>query len=38
VENHKTIKGKEFKLLNIPYYLGTQLTRIIEKFVAEEEF
>lgn len=33
VEQIKTIKGKSFYLMNIPYYLGTQIPMYIEQFL-----
>jgi predicted AAA+ superfamily ATPase len=33
VEKHKTIEGKEYLLMNLPYYLGTRLPEYIEYFV-----
>jgi uncharacterized protein len=35
VERHKTPGGREFLLMNIPYYLGTQLRKYIDYFVSE---
>jgi len=32
IENHTTPKGKAFKLLNLPYYLGTQLPKYLKYF------
>ncbi len=32
IENHTTPKGKAFKLLNLPYYLGTQLPEYLKYF------
>lgn len=35
IEESKTINGTPFLLMNLPYYLGTQLPRYIEYFVRE---
>lgn len=35
IEKHKTINGKEFHLMNLPYYLGTQIPNYI-KYLVEE--
>ena len=33
VEKHKTVEGKEYLLMNLPYYLGTKLPEYVEYFV-----
>jgi len=35
IEQHKTPGGKEFLLMNLPYYLGTRLGEYIEFFTSE---
>jgi uncharacterized protein len=37
IERHKTPGGKEFLLMNLPYYLGTQLRKYVDYFVSEFE-
>ena len=34
VENSTTIAGTPFLLMNLPYYLGTQLPKYVEYFVS----
>ncbi|MFS4454520.1 ATP-binding protein [Maribacter sp. 2304DJ31-5] len=38
VENSTTIEGTSFLLMNLPYYLGTQLPKYIEYFVSNYSF
>jgi hypothetical protein len=33
VEEHKTLNGKPFKLINIPYFLAGKLNGYLEKFL-----
>lgn len=33
IEQHKTREGKEYYLMNVPYYLGTQLKEYVSYFV-----
>ena len=33
IEEHKTLTGKPFKLINIPYFLAGKLSRYLEKFL-----
>lgn len=33
IENHQTPEGKPYKLMNLPYYLGTRLQEYLEFFI-----
>lgn len=36
IEQHQTSQGKDYYLMNMPYYLGTVLTEYLEYFVSEQ--
>ena len=37
VEEHKTLNGKPFKLINIPYFLAGKLNKYLEYFLTEQQ-
>jgi hypothetical protein len=36
IEEHKTPEGKRFKLMNLPYYLGTKIPEFVNYFLEQE--
>jgi hypothetical protein len=37
IEEHKTPEGKRFKLMNLPYYLGTKIPDFVNYFLEQEK-
>jgi predicted AAA+ superfamily ATPase len=35
IENHRTATGKTYRLMNLPYYLGTQIHMCLEYFIRD---
>ena len=35
IEEHKTPEGKTFKLMNLPYYLGTKIPEYVSYFLSK---